>query len=284
MHKCASTSIQALIAGSRSIDAVQFYDDKFSKARSIFNKYVNSNIDIEQDVLFLENFFADKSILSTESLCGQSYDIYSGFYLNCYPEKIKKVLKTVEQINIVLRDPVELLYSMYKNDIQMGVQLSVYSWLDLLKERNWIALIKPNLICDAYSEVCNNIKIFDFQDIIKLSGEELNNTFFNGGLLLGDESIGKKNKGQSFFSINIQRIFINQLFSTKHSKLHHYGKASAPMYNFFRYTLSEIIDNLFFSKSMEELAFNNFSKRANNIFHEEIEQFNQFLFAKKVIF
>ena len=57
---------------------------------------------------------------------------------------------------------------MYKNDIQMGVQLSTYEWVRLLKNRNWITLIKPQLIYNEYKNICREIKIFDFKKIIKI--------------------------------------------------------------------------------------------------------------------
>jgi len=281
MHKCASTTLQQLSSRSKEKGIVQFYNEDFRDIEKIFTRYFISNIEDLEDITILKNFFLDKKFLSTELFCGQLFDIYSGFYLTVYPKKLLKIIPQIDQINLVLRDPVELLYSMYKNDIQMGVQLSTYEWVRLLKNRNWITLIKPQLIYNEYKNICREIKIFDFKKIIKTKPIELDKLFFNGLLNFetNDIPITIDNKGQSFFSTNLQRNTINQFFKTKHSKLQHIGKANTPAYNLYRYKISKIIS--FASMGyMERNSFLNFSKIIQNEFSNEIMEYNKFFVEK----
>lgn len=283
MHKCASTTIQQLTSMSKESGLVQFYNEDFRNIEKIFTRYIISSIDDPEDVLTLKNFFLDKKFLSTEGLCGQLFDIYSGFYLHVYPKKLLKIMPQIDQINLVLRDPVELLYSMYKNDIQMGVQLSVHEWVELLKNRNWITLIKPQIIYDEYKHICREFKIFDFNKIIKLKPNELDVIFFNGLLNFksNDISLTIENKGQSFFSTNIQRNFVNQFFKTKHSKLHHIGKANTPFYNFYRYKFSKLM-NFISMNFMEKSSYFKFSKIIQSEFSNELMEYNKFFTDKKI--
>jgi len=278
MHKCASTSLQKLIGRSKERGLVQFYDAKYQDIEKVFTRYFASNIEDPEDISLLKNFFLDKKILSSEGLCGQQLDIYSGFYLNSYPKKLLKIVPQIDQIILILRDPIELLFSMYKNDVQMGIQLSKNEWITTLKKRNWTTLINPKLIYDHYSDICKDIRVYNFKNIVKMSPTEIDKIVFNGLLKIDPKikTLVKANSGQSFFSINIQRIFINQLFKTKHSKLHHIGRANAPIYNFYRYQFSRLVD-IFSFELYEKKSFKDFSNIIENNMSEELANFNKFM-------
>ena len=278
MHKCASTSLQQLISNSKQYGLVQFYDKKFSHIENIFTRFFMSNIEDPRDIVLLKEFFADKSVLSSEGLCGQLFDIYSGFYLNIYPKKLLKIIPKIEQINLILRDPIELLFSMYKNDIQMGAQVSPEEWIKVLKSRNWTTLINPRAIFNSYSTVCKVFRVFEFKDIIKMSPKELDNHLFNGLLRIGSitSDLHKANVGQSYFSTNIQRILINQFFKTKLTKLHHIGKANAPINNFYRYNFSKLVNQLT-TKKYERQSYENFSNIVKQQLSDELKDFYLFM-------